>query len=75
MSQAQLFAVAVVGLLAGPAMALRPYELARFSEVLDAIGRKPAGRVEPAAWKVTLTRLFGVALSVAGGAAAVTFVV
>jgi hypothetical protein len=75
MSEAQLFAVAVVGLLAGPAMALWPYRLARFSEVLDAIGRKPAGRVEPAEWKVLLTRAFGVALSVLGGVAAVTFVV
>ena len=65
-----VFAIAVVGPLFGVPMALWPYRMARFEEILDSIGRKPAGRVEPADWKVTLTRVMGVALAVAGAVAA-----
>ena len=75
MSKAQLFAIAVVGLLFGPLMAVWPYKMARWSEILDAIGRKPAGRVEPADWKVLLTRIFGVGLAIAGGISALSFLV
>ncbi|WP_436934120.1 hypothetical protein [Halovenus marina] len=74
MSQAQLFAIAVVGVLFGPLLAIWPYRMARWSEILDAIGRKPAGRVEPADWQVLLTRVFGIGLSLAGVVAAVLYV-
>ena len=74
MSQAQLFAIAVVGMLFGPLLAIWPYRMARWSEILDAIGRKPAGRVEPADWKVLLTRVFGIGLSLAGVVAAMLYV-
>jgi hypothetical protein len=73
MSQAQLFAIAVVGILFGPLLAIWPYRLARWSEILDAIGRKPAGRVEPADWQVLLTRVFGIGLTLAGVVAAVLY--
>lgn len=73
MSEAQLFAIAVVGLLFGPPLAMWPYKMSRWSEILDAIGRKPAGRVEPAEWKVLLTRVFGIGLAVAGAISALTF--
>jgi hypothetical protein len=49
--------------------ALFPYPVARFSERTDAIGSRTSWtRVEPADWKVTLTRLVGL-LSVAFGLA------
>jgi hypothetical protein len=34
--------------------------------VLDAIGRKPAGPVEPADWKVSLSRISGYAMTLLG---------
>jgi hypothetical protein len=50
-------------------------EMAREMEQnLDAIGRKPAGRVEPADWQVLLTRVFGIGPSLAGVVAAVLYV-
>jgi hypothetical protein len=73
MSKSQLFAIAVVGLLFGPLKAIWPYKMSRWSEILDAIGRKPAGRVEPADWKVLLTRLFGIGLAITGGISALLF--
>lgn len=73
MSDAQLVAVAVVGLLFGPLLATWPYKLARWEEILDAIGRKPAGRVEPADWKVLLNRVFGIGLAIAGAISAILF--
>lgn len=73
MSRAQLFAIAVVGLLLGPVLAIWPYKMAQLEEILDAIGRKPAGRVEPADWKVLLTRVFGVSLVITGVLAALLF--
>lgn len=40
--------------------AVWPYEVARFEEQIDAIGSKrSASEVEPADWKVYLTRIFG----------------
>jgi hypothetical protein len=75
MSRAQLFAVAAVGLLFGPLLAIWPYKMARWSEVLDSIGRKPAGRVEPAAWKVLLNRILGIVLVIAGVISAILFFV
>lgn len=61
-------AFGIVSLLFGPPMAIWPYKIARWSEILDAIGRKPSGRVEPADWNVTLTRSVGVVLSCFGAA-------
>lgn len=44
-----------------------PHQLARFSEQLDSIGSKRRwSQVEPANWKVTLTRGIGVVLTVLG---------
>jgi hypothetical protein len=54
-------------LTVGVAMARWPYTISRWNEIIDAIGRKSAGRVEPADWQVTLTRLLGIALSIVGG--------
>lgn len=73
MSEPQLITVAVLGLLFGPLLAIWPYKLARWSEILDAIGRKPAGGVEPADWNVLLHRVFGIGLSIAGAISALLF--
>jgi hypothetical protein len=56
----------IATLILGPPAAIWPYKLARWSEILDAIGRKPSGRVEPADWKVILTRVFGIGVSIVG---------
>jgi hypothetical protein len=51
----------------GAAGAIWPYEVARFEEQIDAIGSKrSASAVEPAEWKVQLTRVFGVGISLFG---------
>lgn len=47
--------------------AIWPYKLARFEEQLDSIGSKRSwSEVEPAEWKVVLTRLVGVAMTMVG---------
>ena len=47
--------------------AVWPYRVARFEEQLDAIGSKQSwDEVEPAEWKVTLTRGIGVVLALFG---------
>ena len=44
-----------------------PYRVARFEEQLDAIGSKRSwDEVEPAEWKVTLTRGIGVVIALFG---------
>ncbi|PSP77824.1 hypothetical protein BRC88_12395 [Halobacteriales archaeon QS_4_69_225] len=44
-----------------------PYKVARFEEQLDAIGSKRSwDEVEPAEWKVTLTRGIGVVIALFG---------
>lgn len=49
-----------------------PYELAKFEEQLDAIGSsRRMEEVEPAGWRVSLTKLAGIALSGGGVVAAV----
>lgn len=63
---AKLVTIAVIGLLFGPPLAVWPYKAARWSEIIDAIGRKPAGRVEPADWQVLFTRVFGIGLATVG---------
>ena len=57
----------IVGLLFGPPMAIWPYKLTRWNEILDSIGRKSSGRVEPAGWNVALTKFAGIGLSLFGG--------
>jgi hypothetical protein len=47
--------------------AVWPYRLARFEEQLDSIGSKRSwSEVEPADWKVTLTRVIGVGMTFLG---------
>ena len=47
--------------------AVWPYRVARFEEQLDAIGSKRSwDEVEPAEWKVTLTRGIGVVFALFG---------
>jgi hypothetical protein len=60
--------IAIVGscILFGPIMAIWPYEFAKWTETIDSIGRKPAGRVEPAKWNVRLTHVVGIFLIFAG---------
>lgn len=67
MAALHLLVYAGICLVFGIPMALWPYRLARWNEIIDSIGRKPAGRVEPADWLVTLTWVGGIALSVVGG--------
>ena len=44
-----------------------PYKLARFEERLDSIGSKRSwSEVEPADWKVALTRIIGVGMALVG---------
>jgi hypothetical protein len=53
--------------LLGVLVAVRPYSVAQFEEQLDAIGSKRSlSDVEPADWKVTLTRFFRVAITLFG---------
>ncbi|WP_276259682.1 hypothetical protein [Haloglomus litoreum] len=56
-----------VMVVAGLVPAVLPRATAATSEILDAIGSKtPASEVEPAEWKVTWTRLSGIAVVVLG---------
>jgi cytochrome c-type biogenesis protein CcmH/NrfG len=51
----------------GGVMAAVPYPVARFSERLDAVGSTTQWtRVEPAGWKVLVTRVAGVIIVVMG---------
>ena len=51
----------------GIPQAVWPYEAARFEERLDSIGSKRRwSEVEPADWKVTLTRVVGVGMALVG---------
>jgi len=68
MCATETFVWAAFCVVFGPPAALWPHRLARFEEVLDAIGRRPAGPVEPAEWKVSLTRLAGVGMTLVGAA-------
>lgn len=58
---------ALFALVFGVPMSVWPYELARIDESLDAIGRKPSGRVEPAEWTVKVNRIVGIVFLVFGG--------
>lgn len=70
MSNPELEFFAFTGLVIGPIMAIWPYHLARINEILDAIGRKPAGEVEPADWYVALYRVIGIVLTLLGAGSA-----
>ena len=51
----------------GVLMTWKPYRLAKLEEQIDAIGSKRRStKVEPADWKVTLTRRLGPVLSFLG---------
>ncbi|GAB3679433.1 hypothetical protein GCM10028857_00810 [Salinarchaeum chitinilyticum] len=51
----------------GLAAVIWPYEIARFEERIDAIGSKRSwSEVEPADWRVTLTRGIGVVFVLIG---------
>ena len=51
----------------GLAVAFKPYPVARFNERLDAIGSTtPWDEVEPAGWRVTLTRCTGLGFVIVG---------
>jgi hypothetical protein len=66
MSFGAILGGAVIAAL-GVASILRPREVARFSERLDAIGSKRApNEVEPAEWYVKLTRISGVVFALLG---------
>lgn len=54
-------------LVFGAPGAIWPYKLARFEEQLDAIGSKRSwSEVEPADWKVLLTRIIGSGMAIIG---------
>jgi hypothetical protein len=54
-------------LVVGVPHAVWPYKLARFKEQMDSIGSKRSwDEVEPADWKVTLTRVLGVGMAGVG---------
>ena len=68
MCSGKMLAYALVFLVFGVPNALWPYPIARFEERLDSIGSKRRWYdVEPADWKVTLTRGIGVLMAVGGG--------
>lgn len=66
MADGVLLVTAVFCLTLGGPMARWPHEMARLNEIIDAIGRKPAGPVEPADWHVSLTRILGLGLTIVG---------
>ncbi|PSQ15200.1 hypothetical protein BRD02_07095 [Halobacteriales archaeon QS_8_69_73] len=59
--------IALLLVLLGIPGAVFPYRMARFEERMDSIGSKRAwSEVEPAEWKVLLTRVVGVGMSFVG---------
>ena len=60
-----MFAAVLIGF--GLLNAARPYKMARFEEQMDSIGSKRSmAAVEPAEWKVALTRIVGVGMVLVG---------
>lgn len=60
-------ALGAVIIIIGVVGAVWPYKTARFEEQIDAIGSKrSASEVEPADWKVSLNRIFGIGITVFG---------
>lgn len=61
------FGIAVIVLLFGLPSATIPYRMAKLEEAIDAIGSKrKSSEVEPAEWKVLLTRIVGVLMVLYG---------
>ncbi|WP_435348900.1 hypothetical protein [Haloarchaeobius sp. HRN-SO-5] len=59
--------IAVILVVFGLPGAVWPYKVARFEEQMDSIGSKRSwSEVEPADWKVGLTRVVGIGMSVFG---------
>lgn len=59
--------MAVFLLVFGLPAAIWPYGVARFEERIDAIGSKRSwSEVEPADWKVGLTRIMGIVMAIGG---------
>ena len=63
---------ALLGLGFGLPAVVWPARVARWGEVIDAVGRKPAGPVEPTDTNVYLTRAGGAVFAVFGLLAAVS---
>ncbi|EMA57140.1 hypothetical protein [Halorubrum lipolyticum] len=60
-------ALALFLLAVGIPHAAWPYQFARFEEQIDSIGSKRSwSDVEPAEWKVTLTRVVGIGMAFLG---------
>ncbi|MCT9095410.1 hypothetical protein [Haloarchaeobius sp. HME9146] len=66
MCSGSYYSMALLGIFFAPPMVLWPVKLARWDEMLDAIGRRSSGPVEPATWKVALTRYAGVVWTLVG---------
>lgn len=61
----ELLGVYILVVLLGLPLGIWPYKVARLHERLHSIGSERRWtEVEPAEWKVTVTRLFGIALVV-----------
>lgn len=59
--------LAILLLLFGIPGTIWPYKVARFEEQMDSIGSKrSASEVEPAGWKVILTRIIGIGMIIIG---------
>lgn len=66
-------ALAIFLLVFGIPGAIWPYQLARFEEQFDSIGSKRSwSEVEPADWKVTVTRFMGVGMTFFGAMGLIT---
>ncbi|MFC7059380.1 hypothetical protein [Halovenus salina] len=60
-------ALGMIVITIGAIGAVWPYKTARFEEQIDAIGSKrSASEVEPADWKVSLNRIFGIGITLFG---------
>lgn len=57
----------IIMVIVGLPGAIWPYKLSRFGEQIDAIGSKRSwSEVEPADWKVGLTRFSGIGMVIVG---------
>jgi ribose/xylose/arabinose/galactoside ABC-type transport system permease subunit len=72
MANLELLLAAILFFVLGLPALIWPYESAKLGEQLDAIGSsRRMAEVEPAGWKVSLTKLMGIVLSGGGLVAAV----
>lgn len=57
----------IILVVLGVSFVVWPYRFARFEERIDAIGSKRSwSDVEPAGWKVKLTRILGIVFTIIG---------